>query len=130
MPSYASWILISILFLALVNEINSSRAIYILGDSTSIRVVNFGLSSLYNCSKRDPRIEKSIESIQGYGYENNTGLICDSAGLARVGYHCVRRCTWDINLSNKSLLTYMLLRDGACRGQMGITFMLIPAIAH
>ena len=70
-------------------ELAFSRSIYLLGDSTSIRVMKKGLALLYNCSKKDPNINWSVESIQGYNYENNTGLICDSDKIERIGYHCV-----------------------------------------
>lgn len=63
----------------------ANTSIYLLGDSVSERIYIDGLVPVLNCTIADPRINRSVESVENY-YMRDKGMLCNSHNITRIGY--------------------------------------------
>lgn len=87
MMKYSFLLLLFVLLRSYCLGQQENISVFLLGDSTSERLYVHGLLPQYNCTVIDPRINRNVEAVRGYGYNVNRGMLCDNdAGLVRVGY--------------------------------------------
>ena len=64
-------------------------AVFVLGDSTGMRLIRDGMANAYNCGESDNRTSVHLETIFYYKpgfYTVDSGLICADSYVSRIGY--------------------------------------------
>jgi len=78
-------------------------SVFLLGDSTTARVHQFGTVPYFNCTIVDPNITHHYEAVQNY-YEDYRGMLCSNYNVSRVGYmfHWGVSTKWDYAGQNEN----------------------------